>query len=492
MVFSGHYPALIVVVLFIAAFAAPLLYRQVKMLTVYFIMAAHIIALAMAVLLLINVQQHGPVLYHMGGWPPPWGIEFKADPLRLYMVIVVLTVSLWIFFYAVRDLQHELKIEVIGWYYTLYTVLVGAMAGMALTNDLFNLFVLMEIAAIAACAIISIKEDRACLEASFKYLILSAMGTGCFLLGVAMLYMVTGYLNYSFLQAALPEALALYPLNIFTAAALFIVAFGTKAALFPLHVWLPDAHASAPSPSSAMLSGLVIKIYAFVFMLILYEVFPRYLLEQIPLADIVLWLAALGVIFGSIYAMLQSDLKKMLAYSSIGQIAYIFMGIGLDHNLALVGGLYHIMVHAFTKAMLFMAAGVIIYSTGVRQIKDLASIGRVLPLTMLAFTIGSASMIGIPGTGGLISKWYLALSALESGRPVFVLIILAGSLLNAIYYMPIVINAFMHQGDFNGEVKPVPGYMKISLVIGMVAVVAAGIVSKPVVSLLEKAVAPFF
>jgi multicomponent Na+:H+ antiporter subunit D len=492
VVFSGHYPALIVVVLFIAAFAAPLLYRQVKMLTVYFIMAAHIIALAMAVLLLINVQQHGPVLYHMGGWPPPWGIEFKADPLRLYMVIVVLTVSLWIFFYAVRDLQHELKIEVIGWYYTLYTVLVGAMAGMALTNDLFNLFVLMEIAAIAACAIISIKEDRACLEASFKYLILSAMGTGCFLLGVAMLYMVTGYLNYSFLQAALPEALALYPLNIFTAAALFIVAFGTKAALFPLHVWLPDAHASAPSPSSAMLSGLVIKIYAFVFMLILYEVFPRYLLEQIPLADIVLWLAALGVIFGSIYAMLQSDLKKMLAYSSIGQIAYIFMGIGLDHNLALVGGLYHIMVHAFTKAMLFMAAGVIIYSTGVRQIKDLASIGRVLPLTMLAFTIGSASMIGIPGTGGLISKWYLALSALESGRPVFVLIILAGSLLNAIYYMPIVINAFMHQGDFNGEVKPVPGYMKISLVIGMVAVVAAGIVSKPVVSLLEKAVVPFF
>lgn len=492
MVFSGHYPALIVVVLFIAAFAAPLLYRQGKMLTVYFIMATHIIALTMAVLLLINVQQHGPVLYHMGGWPPPWGIEFKADSLRLYMVIVVLTVSLWIFFYAVRDLQHELKIEVIGWYYTLYTVLVGAMAGMALTNDLFNLFVLMEIAAIAACAIISIKEDRACLEASFKYLILSAMGTGCFLLGVAMLYMVTGYLNYSFLQAALPEALALYPLNIYTAAALFIVAFGTKAALFPLHVWLPDAHASAPSPSSAMLSGLVIKIYAFVFMLILYEVFPRYLLEQIPLADIVLWLASFGVIFGSIYAMLQSDLKKMLAYSSIGQIAYIFMGIGLDHNLALVGGLYHIMVHAFTKAMLFMAAGVIIYSTGVRQIKDLASIGRVLPLTMLAFTIGSASMIGLPGTGGLISKWYLALSALESGRPVFVLVILAGSLLNAIYYMPIVINAFMHHGEFEGEVKPIPGYMKYSLVIGIIVVIAAGIVSKPVVSLLEKAVTPFF
>jgi multicomponent Na+:H+ antiporter subunit D len=490
--FADHFPALIVVVLFIAAFVAPLLFRWVEKATAPFVIAALVAALIMTTALLVRVQQSGPVLYHMGGWAPPWGIEFKADLLRIFILLIVISVSLWIFIYAVRDLKHELKKEVTGWYYSLFALLVGSMTGMALTNDLFNLFVLMEICAIAACAIISIKEDRECLEASFKYLILSAMGTGCFLLGVAMLYMATGYLNYSLLQLELVETLTLYPRNIFAAAALFIVAFGTKAALFPLHVWLPDAHASAPSPSSAMLSGLVIKIYAFALFLIFYQVFPRELLDLIPLNEIILWLASLGTMFGSIYAMLQADLKKMLAYSSIGQIGYIFMGIGFDHNLALIGGFYHIMVHAVTKAMLFMVAGVIIYSTGVRQIKDLAGIGRVLPLTMLAFTIGSASMIGIPGTGGLISKWYLSLSALEIGRPFFVLIILASSLLNAIYYMPIVISAFMHQEDFQFEVKPVPFFMQAALVVGMFFIVIFGIFSKPVVTLLEQSVISLF
>jgi len=489
---SDHYPALIVVIFFIAAFLSPLLYRWARRISAALIISALIAALAMVIALMVEVQHTGTVYYHMGGWAPPWGIEFKADSLRLYMLLVVISVSLWIFVFALRDLQHELKKRVIGWYYTLYALLVGSMSGIVLTNDLFNLFVLMEICAISACAIISIKEDRECLEASFKYLILSAMGTGCFLLGVVMLYMVTGYLNYGFLHVELAEAFNIYPRNIFTAAALFIVAFGTKAALFPLHVWLPDAHASAPSPSSAMLSGVVIKIYAFALFLMFYEVFPRALLESIPLNEIILWLAALGTLFGSIYAMMQSDLKKMLAFSSIGQIAYIFMGIGLHHDSALVGGFYHIMVHAVTKAMLFMAAGVIIYSTGVREIKDLAGVGRVLPITMIAFTIGSASMVGIPGTGGLISKWYLAISALEIGRPVFVLVILASSLLNAVYYMPIVINAFMQQEDFKKEAKSVPRIMLACLVIGMLFIVVSGFYTTPVVTLLQENFSVYF
>ncbi len=484
---ADHFPALIIIVLFAGAFAVPLLYRWARNVCIPVMAVVLVSALVMAFSLLVSVQQSGPLLYHMGGWPPPWGIEFRVDLLRVYILVVILAVSLWIFYYAVRDLEHELKKEVIGWYYSLYGLLVGSMAGIAMTNDLFNLFVLMEICAISACAIISIKEDRECLEASFKYLILSAMGTGCFLMGVAMLYMATGYLNYELLHLQLNEAFSLYPRNIFVAAALFIVAFGTKAALFPLHVWLPDAHASAPSPSSAMLSGLVIKVYAFALFLMFYQVFPRVLLDSIPLTEIILWLASLGVMFGSIYAMLQDDLKKMLAFSSIGQIGFIFMGFGFDYELAMIGGFYHIMVHAITKAMLFMSAGVIIYATGVRRIKDLAGIGRVMPFTMTAFTIGSASMIGIPGTGGLISKWYLALGALECGRPFFVIIILASSLLNAIYYMPIVINAFMHQDDFRHQVKPVPLYMTVALAIGMIGVIVSGVFSRPVVLLLQEA-----
>jgi multicomponent Na+:H+ antiporter subunit D len=487
-----HLPVLMVVIFFCGAFLMPLLFRWVRPICAPLMVAILAAALVMAVIILRSVYQLGPQFYHLGGWPPPWGIELKVDLLRVYMLLVLFVISLWIFIYALRDLGNELKEELIGWYYTLYALLVGSMAGIALTNDLFNLFVMMEICAITACAIISIKEDRECLEASFKYLILSAMGTGCFLLGVAMLYMATGYLNYDYLHGSLVEAIALYPRNLLMAAALFIVAFGTKAALFPLHVWLPDAHASAPSPSSAMLSGLVIKIYAFALLIVFYEVFPAEMLQGVPLNEIILWLGSLGAMFGSIYAMLQTDLKKMLAFSSIGQIGYIFMGIGFNHEMALIGGLYHVGVHAVTKAMLFMVAGVIIYATGVRKISDLAGIGRNLPLTMVAFAVGSASMIGLPGTGGLISKWYLSLGALEMGRPFFVVIILISSLLNAVYYMPIVINAFLHHGDFQFRVKSVPRVMLAALIFGMIVIIISGIFSRPAVILLEDAVSRFF
>jgi len=486
-----HFPALIIAILFGIAFLSPPLFRWARKFSAPTLITGLALSLIMAVYLLVLVLQGGEFTYHMGGWPPPWGVEFKVNLLRAYMLIVVLAVSLWIMVYALKDLEHELKKDLLGWYYSLYALLVGSMAGMALTNDLFNLFVLMEICAISACGIISIKEDRACLEASFKYLILSAMGTGCFLLGVAMLYMVTGQLNYDLVNEALPAAIELYPNNMLAASALFIVSFGTKAALFPLHVWLPDAHASAPSPSSAMLSGLVIKIYAFALFIMFYQVFPRSLLESIPLNEIVIWLASAGIMFGSIFAMVQVDLKKMLAYSSIGQIGYVFLGIGLDDTIAITGGFYHLLVHAIMKSMLFMCAGVIIYSTGIRQIKQLGGIGQVLPVTMIAFTIGSASMIGIPGTGGLISKWYLALGALEIGRPIFVVIILVSSLLNAVYYMPIIVNAFMQQEEFQHEVKPVPRQMLIPLVVGMAGVIFFGVFSRPVITLLENAMQIF-
>ncbi len=489
---TNHFPALILAILLGISFLSPILFRWVRKASAPALLLSLFLALVMAVYLLIQTTQVGEFSYYMGGWPPPWGIELKINLIRAYMLIVVLAVSLWIMVYALKDLEHELKTDVLGWYYTLYALVVASMAGMALTNDLFNLFVLMEICAISACAIISIKEDRACLEASFKYLILSAMGTGCFLLGVAMVYMVTGHMNYDLVNEYLPVAVEQYPNNMFAASALFIVAFGTKAALFPLHVWLPDAHASAPSPSSAMLSGLVIKIYAFGLFIVFYQIFPRSLLDSIPLNEIILWLSSMGIMFGSIFAMVQVDLKKMLAYSSIGQIGYVFLGIGLDDTIAMTGGFYHLLVHAIMKSMLFMCAGVIIYTTGIRQIKQLGGIGQVLPITMIAFTIGSASMIGIPGTGGLISKWYLALGALEIGRPIFVVIILASSLLNAIYYMPIIVNAFMQQEEFAYEVKAVPRQMLIPLIIGMIAIVFLGVFSRPVIVLLENGLQLFF
>ncbi len=489
MTWTMHLPVLIIVVLLCSAFISPLLFRWCRKASAPALLAALLGALAAAVALLVRLYRSGSFSYYLGGWAPPFGIELRADFLRVYMLLVLLGTGLWIFLFALRNLKYELKKEVLGWYYALYALLMASMAGMALTGDLFNLFVFMEICAIASCALISIKETRDCLEASFKYLILSAMGTGCYLLAVALIYMVTGHLNFAMVQQALPEAVALYPNNVLVAMALMVVAFGTKAALFPLHVWLPDAHASAPSPSSAILSGLVIKIYAFAMLLLFYTVIPASLLESIPVTEIVLWLATVGIILASIFAMVQEDVKKMLAYSSIAQIGYIFLGIGLSNRTALVGALYHLLNHSIMKAMLFMAAGVIIHAAGVRSLKKFHGLGRHLPLTLIAFTVGGASMIGLPGTGGLIGKWLLALGALETGRPFFVLVILASSLLNAFYYLPISVNAFVHPlQDGQQAFKPVPRLMLFSLAVGIAAVIFFGIASRPVVEFLEQAV----
>ncbi len=486
---SNHIPVLIIVLVLGASFSIPLVARWRKTLIFPAAVTPLAISFGLSLYLFYLVGQQGAFSYHLGEWEPPWGIELYVDYLGAYMIMVLSSISLPVLVFASRDIHHDIREEVVSWYYTLYLLLIGSMMGIALTNDLFNLFVFVEISAIAACGIISIKEDRKCIEASFKYLILSALGSGCVLLAVAMIYMITGYLNFDYVAATMTEALSLYPYNILIALSLLIVGFGVKSALFPLHVWLPDAHSSAPSPSSAVLSGLVIKIYAVALVKMLFRVFPTAIYEVVPVLDIVLFLSVLAVVFGSIFAMVQDDIKRMLAYSSIAQIGYVFMGIGLFGDRALVGGLLHIFNHAMMKAMLFLAAGMIIYATGIRRIKDLKGIGVRMPLTMAAFTIGAFAMVGIPGTSGFISKWFLALGALDLGRPFYVAIILLSSLLNGIYYFPIVVNAFFGSKiEPHPEHKDVPASMLIPILLLAAGVIFFGFFPGPLLDLLEQAI----
>ncbi len=486
---SDHVPVLIIVLVLGASFIIPLLARWRKRFIFGAAVAPLLAAFVLSLYLVYQVGRQGAFSYYVGGWPPPWGIELYVDYLSAYMLVVLSSISLPVLVYASRDIHHEVREEVVGWYYTLYLLLIGSMMGIALTNDLFNLFVFVEISAIASCGIISIKEDRKCIEASFKYLILSALGSGCLLLAIAMIYMITGYLNFNYVATAMTEALYLYPYNVLIALSLLIVSLGVKSALFPLHVWLPDAHSSAPSPSSAVLSGLVIKIYAVALVTLLFRVFPMDMYETIPVLDLVLFLSVLAVVFGSIFAMVQDDIKRMLAYSSIAQIGYVFMGIGLFGERALVGGLLHIFNHAMMKSMLFLAAGMIIYATGIRRIKDLKGIGVRMPLTMGAFTIGAFAMVGIPGTSGFISKWFLALGALDLGRPFYVVIILLSSLLNGIYYFPIVVNAFFGTKiEPHPEHKDVPAAMLIPILLLAGGVIFFGFFPGPLLQLLEQAI----
>ncbi len=482
-------PVILLIILLGAAFIVPLLGRKREWLA-FILTAAVLFALFLgAIVLLFVVRYHGPFTYQLGNWPPPWGIELLVDYLAVYVLMILGTIAFLVMAYGARDLQHEIGTNVRHWYYSLYLLLLFAMSGMALTNDLFNLFVFMEISAIASCGIISIKEERRCAEAALKYLILSTLGSGCFLLAVAMLYMVTGNLNLQYVAGGLPAALSLYPYNILIALSLIIVGLGVKAALFPLHVWLPDAHSAAPTPSSAVLSALVIKIYA-VAMVKIFAVFPAELFAVVPVLEIVLILSALAAVAGSVFAMLQDDIKKMLACSSIAQIGFVFMGIGFFEGQALIGGLLHIFNHAVIKAMLFLAAGLIIYATGIRRISEFRGLGMRLPLTMSAFVVGALAMVGIPGTSGFVSKWYLALGALESGKPFYIVVILLSSLLNGVYYFPIVITAFFgSEPQPSTERRDLPLSMLVPVLLLAAATIFFGFYPRPLVELLQQVLA---
>ena len=494
---QGHAPVLVIIAVLIFAYMMPLFDIWKREWCSSLAITGILLSLIFTGYLTWEVFTYGPVTYEMGNWAPPWGIEFLVDYLGVFMLITIGIISLLILVFGTKDLTHELKEKVQPYYYLLYLLLVGSMMGLAITNDLFNMFVFMEIAAISACAIISIKEDRECVEASLKYLILSAVGTGGVLMSIALLYMVTGHLNFDLVAVSLESALHVYPNNILVALALFSVGFVVKAALFPLHVWLPDAHSSAPSPSSAMLSGLVIKIYAVVYLKLLVRVFPAELFTIIPVFDLILILASLSIIFGSVFAMVQKDIKRMLAFSSIAQIGYVFLGIGLMTTMGLSGGLLHIFNHAFMKSMLFLSAGAIIYSTGIRKIKDLEGIGLKMPLVMAMFTIGALAMVGIPVTNGFISKFYLAIGTLEAGKPFYLAVILASSLLNAVYYFPIIIRAFFghHHDDHDDEeegkeiqCKKLPLRMSMTLLVLGLGCIFFGLFPGVIMTVIEKAV----
>ena len=483
-----HLPVLLLVLMLGAAFAVPLLRHRRERLAYNLTGGTLLVVFVGSLVLLYTVRRSGPFTYHLGNWPPPFGVELMVDYLAVYVLLTFVAIAFLVMVYGAKDLQHELGANVRHWYYSLYLLLLFSLSGMALTNDLFNLFVFMEVSTIASCGIISVKRDRRCAEAALKYLILSALGSGCFLLAVAMLYMVTGQLNLQYVAAELNHALFLYPYNVLLALSLIIVGLGVKGALFPLHVWLPDAHASAPTPSSAVLSGLVIKIYV-VALLKIFAVFPGELFTLIPVLEIALLLSGLAAVAGSILAMLQDDIKKMLACSSIAQIGFVFMGVGFFQGKALIGGLLHIFNHAVIKAMLFLAVGIIIYATGIRRISQFNGLGLRLPLTMGAFVVGALAMVGIPGTSGFVSKWYLALGALELGKPLYIFVILLSSLLNGIYYFPIVIAAFFgseHQPST--ERRDLPLSMLLPVLLLAAATIFFGFYPRPLVELLQQAV----
>ncbi len=434
-----HLSVLIIAVGFLGAFFTPLIGMVNKKLCSPWASFITFLQFIISILLLNQVITGGNISYWLGGWEPPWGIEYAVDILNAFVMVIVAGVCFSVSIYARKSMGLEVPGKELP-LYTLYILLTTGMLGILVTGDIFNLYVFLEISSLAAYALIAI-GDRHSLMASFNYMIMGTVSASFILLGIGYLYIVTGSLNMADISTLLPP---LYgrPV-ILVAVAMLVVGLGLKIALFPMHTWLPDAYTHAPSAVTAMLSGTFTKVGIYALIRVMFTVIsPYYVIETLPVMSMLSWLAAIGIIAGSVLAIAQYDIKRMLAYSSVSQIGYIVLGISLANNIGMTGGILHILSHSLMKVGLFMVAGAIIYRTGIKNIYQLKGMGKKMPFTMAAFVIGALSMIGIPPTIGFASKFYLALGALEAGMWVFVIVILLSSLLNVVYFWRIFENVY--------------------------------------------------
>jgi multicomponent Na+:H+ antiporter subunit D len=403
------------------------------------------ITLVTAVIALVEVVRNGPISYALGGWPPPIGIEYVLDPLSAYLVTIVALVGLMIAIYPV-EVGFDVRPQRFVPLYPLVLLLLSGLTGVMLSGDLFHLFVFIEIYALATYPLVALGGDRG-VFASLRYLLLGTIGSGLYLLGVGFLYFSTGTLNMADMAEQL-VGISDSP-TVLGAMALIVIGLALKMALFPLHVWLPDAHSYSPPAVAALLAAVQVKAGAYALLRILYDVFgPAYLgAEGLPVTTALTWFGAAGIVVGSVLAIQQPDIKRMLAYSTVAQLGYIGVGIGLGTPLALVGAMLHVLNHAVMKSGLFLVAGGIIQQTGLKTIARFSGLGKRMPLTMTGFTLLALSMVGIPPTAGFFSKWYLVLGSLEADNLILAVVIGTSSLLTAVYFLRLFERIFVVEPD---------------------------------------------
>jgi multicomponent Na+:H+ antiporter subunit D len=443
--------------------------------------------LGLAMLVAFEVWSSGPRRLALGGWDAPLGIGLHADGLTVVMLLMNAVVAAGIVMFASGYFDHsdagKKENRATEWrpYVGFWPLLLFAWGGtnaLYLTSDFFNAYVAFELMTIAAVALVVLTDAPVVLTAGIRYLLAAFVGSLAFLLGVALLYATFDTLDL----VLLGERFTAGPSS-WMALALITTGLALKTALFPLHFWLPRAHAGAPAPVSALLSALVVTAsFYFVLRLWVFVLTPA---VTTALAQAIGVAGAAAILWGSIQAIRQQHLKLMIAYSTVAQIGYLFLifplmtGGGAAASMAWSGGLYHAITHAFAKAAMFMAAGSVVYSIGSDRIVGLSGIASRLPISTYAFGIAGLSLIGLPPTGGFVAKWLLLSSAIESGQWWWAAVVLAGGVLTAGYvFLVLGQELSLSKAEVTPEFRPVPRAMEyaamtlalISLVLGFRAI----------------------
>ena len=425
-----HLPALQVVIPLIAAPLCLLARRASLAWTIAFLASA--CATAAAATLAYQTLRHGPISYHMGGWAPPWGIEYAVDSANAFILLLVSGIATVVLLYCSSSVTKEIRAGREHMFYCMFILCLTGLLGIAITGDAFNVFVFLEISSLSSYALIAMGSQRKALTASFQYLIMGTIGATFFLIGVGLLYMVTGTLNLADLQTRIPQIQDSRPL--LAAFAFITVGLALKAALFPLHLWLPNAYAYAPSGVSAFMAATATKVSLYVLLRFTFTLFgAEFAFGELPLHWVLLVPAVIAMFAGSFSAIFQRDIKRMLAYSSVAQIGYITLAIALASQAGVQAAMLHMFNHGLMKAALFCALGCIFYRIGSTRIEEMAGLGRQMPWTFAAIVTGGLSLLGAPLTAGFISKWFLVQAALEQSLWWLVVLIVASSMLAVVY-----------------------------------------------------------
>ena len=399
------------------------------------------IALGIALRLLEEVWENGLIVYSFGGWAAPWGIEYRVDLANAFVLMVVAGISTAVLLFARTSAASEIDEDRHSLFYTAWLLCLTGLLGMAITGDAFNLFVFLEISSLSSYVLIAMSRDRRALTASYQYLIMGTIGATFILIAVGMLYMVTGTLNMADLAGRIPDLFDNRTLR--TAFAFLTVGMGIKLAMFPLHLWLPNAYTYAPSAVTAFLAATATKVAVYALVRFMFSVFgTAFAFESMPLQLILVVLGTAAVLSGSTIAIFQHNVKRMLAYSSVAQIGYLMLGLSLATAAGLTATLVHLFNHALMKGGLFLALGCMAYRLGNTRLADLAGMGFRMPWTVAAFVIGGLSLIGLPLTAGFISKWVLVQAVLEIGWWPLVVVVVAGALLAVVYIWRVVEAAY--------------------------------------------------